>query len=143
MNNLKKFILISLVIGLAVGVYTWFFVYNKPHADYAQMEAVAEMTAETCYSAFANSDTIAQSWLGQVIQVSGTVSLLEQVDSTWIYVMVVNPDGMFGPEGIRCSMKIDAQDWGMQEYPADLSIKGYCTGFNETDVILEQCIIVN
>lgn len=142
MNTLKKIAIALLLLGLLAGAYTWFFVYNKPHADYAQMDPVAEMTAEACYSAFASSDTIAQQWLGQVIQLNGTVSAMDQVDSTWIYIIVINKEGMFGPEGIRCSMKHDDQNWSQQNLPAELTIKGYCTGFNDTDVILEQCIII-
>ena len=51
--------------------------------------------------------------------------------------------GMFGPEGIRCTLlpehNLDANGW---KAGGEMLVKGFCTGYNDTDVILEKCILI-
>ena len=52
--------------------------------------------------------------------------------------------GMFGDEGIRCSLLpkyyMQSKEINNKE---EITIKGYCTGYNETDVIIEQSSLIN
>ena len=79
---------------------------------------------------------------GRVVLLSGKLDKVEETDSLVTAVFVFN-QGMFGDEGIRCSMlphhgsKLKSVPFG-----SEVSIKGYITGYNETDVILEQCSLV-
>jgi hypothetical protein len=50
---------------------------------------------------------------------------------------------MFGDEGIRCAMLPNHAQNIASFIGSDVRLKGYCTGFNETDVIMEKCSIVN
>jgi hypothetical protein len=53
-------------------------------------------------------------------------------------------EGMFGEEGVRCTM-LDSQNEKMDKDHAgtEVRVKGYVTGYNDTDVILEKCSIIN
>jgi hypothetical protein len=52
--------------------------------------------------------------------------------------------GDFGDEGIRCTMLPKYNfEAGKLQPDVEIKVKGYCTGYNETDVILEKCSIIN
>ncbi len=136
--------LIQIGLGLAVlfimtAAYIWFFVYNKPHQDYAKADADFILSAEECYNQFSTGLEIASQYTGKVIQIEGIPSLIETDGSMVIVVFTFN-QGMFGDEGIRCTMLPDFQSRARElNIEKKVSIKGYCTGYNGTDVILEQC----
>jgi hypothetical protein len=50
---------------------------------------------------------------------------------------------MFGDEGIRCIM-LQNQNKKLQGFASQdiITIKGYCTGYNDTDVIIEKASII-
>lgn len=137
---MKKWMKILGLLGLvAIGAafYVYHFIYNKPHPDYKNLPAAFSTTAPALFEAFkTNPKQAAQQYNGQILLVSGQLSRIEIVDSTVISYYVLD-EGMFGDEGIRISM--------IDESPAMLegmvgnqtSIKAFCTGFNDTDVILE------
>jgi hypothetical protein len=52
-------------------------------------------------------------------------------------------EGLFGDEGIRCTMlsKFNEKAKDLVDN-TNVKLKGYCTGYNDTDVIIEKCIIV-
>jgi len=71
------------------------------------------------------------------------LSKIETADSLVIAVFVFN-QGDFGDEGIRCTMMKKFNDEANRLQPdGEIIVKGYCTGFNETDVILEKCSLIN
>jgi hypothetical protein len=143
MKKMYKIIAAILVIGILGAAYGWFFVYNKPHENYSKIEPVAKLEAKVCFDAFAENSPETADWLGQVIQISGTVNEFEQADSLSILVFVQNEDEMFGSSGIRCSMIPDFSEQAAKlKLPTQISIKGYCTGFNGSDLIIEQCVII-
>jgi len=57
--------------------------------------------------------------------------------------MFVYNKGMFGDEGIRCSFipKFNNRLKALT-YPAPVTLKGFCAGYNDTDVILEHCCLL-
>jgi hypothetical protein len=67
---------------------------------------------------------------------------VETPDSLTIVVFALG-EGMFGDEGIRLTM-LDNHSQAAIALLKDASatLKGYCTGYNGTDVILEKCSIV-
>jgi len=143
MKKLKIILGILVLVGILGGAYGWFFVYNKPHRDYESAEADYQIGAIDCYQKFTSLTEGAESvYTGKILEISGIPSKIETGDSLCVVVFVFN-EGMFGDEGIRCTMlpghHEKAKLLSMNE---TVKIKGYCTGFNDTDVVLEHCSIV-
>lgn len=144
---MKTWVKVSVVIallGIMLLSYIWFFVYNKPHKNIEVSTPDYVITATDCYNHYAEGrNTELKNYTGKILQISGIPTSVENTNSLMIVVFVYN-NGMFGDEGIRCTLlpaynKV-AQKINLQ---STLTIKGYCSGYNETDVILEQCSIIN
>lgn len=130
------------VLGILAAVYVWFFIYNKPHRDYEKADADYIVSAETCYNQYAASAPESKQYLDKVLQIKGIPTSVENTDSTVIVVFAFS-SGMFGDEGIRCTMLPNHQDNARKlNLSESISIKGYCSGYNGTDVILEHCSLV-
>jgi hypothetical protein len=144
--NMKTWIkIISVLVftGFIAAVLAFYFLYNKPHPDYEKMEADYTLTATDLYTAFTTNKTEGgKKYNGKVIEIAGKLTKTEVTDTLTVCVFVFGK-GMFGDEGIRCIM---LPKYGVQagKLPpgTDLKFKGYCTGFNDTDVILDKCSIV-
>jgi hypothetical protein len=131
------------VLGLLAAVYIWFFVYNKPHRDYEKADADFIVSAEKIYNQYSGGDSESKKYLDKVLQIEGIPSYIESTDSTVIVVFAFS-SGMFGDEGIRCAMLPNHFDKTRSlSLSENISIKGYCAGYNGTDVILEHCSLVN
>lgn len=139
-----KILLILFVIGLVAAVLVYVFVYNKSHPDYEKMKPDYTLSASELYNSFKVNTTDSETkYNGKAIVVSGTLAKVESTDSLVIAVFVFN-QGMFGDEGIRCTMLKKFNEKTKNLLPGSVyNIKGYCTGFNDSDVILEQCSIIN
>ena len=139
MNRTIKISISAITILLAVAAYIWFFVYNKPHRDFERARPDFVLSAEKCYNDFVAGKKI---YTGKVVQISGKNAKFEINDSLTTLVFVFN-EGMFGDEGIRCTL---LPRYGKKVHEIDFSkpvtLKGFCSGFNDTDVILESCSIV-
>jgi type II secretory pathway pseudopilin PulG len=140
MKKLLKIALVLAVVGILAAAYVWFFVYNKPHKNYEKAKPEAVLSAADCFQSFASNGG---QLTGQVLQLNGVPSYVEDQDSLVIVVFVFN-EGMFGDEGIRCTMlENHNQSTLALNTSQDINIKGLCTGYNGTDVIMEHCSIVN
>jgi hypothetical protein len=131
-------------IGLAVAVLVYVFVINKPHRDYEKANPDYFMTAEALFGLFReDAQAASEMYNGKIIQVSGQLSSVENVDGQIVLCFVLG-EGLFGDEGIRISMIS-----GQVEQPErlvvgqDITLKGFCTGFNDTDVVMSQGSIIN
>jgi len=137
-------IVVGLVItGIIAVVLVYFFVYNKPHPNYEMMGATYTITAADLYKVYTSNKTLAgNKYNGKVIALSGMLAKVEVSDSLTICVFVFNK-GMFGDEGVRCTMLPGYREQAKKFQPdGEVKLKGYCTGFNDTDVILDKCSIV-
>ncbi len=143
MKSWVKIILALLVIGLIGGLLVFHFLYNKPHPDFEKMDADYTLAAADLYKSFTTDKTTAGTkYNGKVIAIKGKLSKVETTDSLTVCVLVFN-QGMFGDEGLRCTMlQKYAGHAGKLTAGQEISLKGYCTGFNDTDVILDKCSIV-
>jgi hypothetical protein len=139
MKRWMKIIAALSVIALLAALYVWFFVYNKPHRDYEKAEPDHILAAEELFDAYRNDKDRADSlYTGMVIQIYGTLDKVEVADSI-ITAVFVFEQGMFGDEGIRCVMLPDFHEAITSFESGDaVKLKGYCTGYNETDVIIEK-----
>ena len=143
MNKWFRIILILATIGIIAALYIYFFVYNKSHPDYANLKPDYELTAKELFDSYKTNKSFSDSlYTGKMIQITGSINKWEEIDSLQIAIMVFD-QGMFGDEGIRCTM-IPGQPIQEDHKIPDktLQIKGLCTGYNDTDVILEKCTIV-
>lgn len=133
-------ILIALAItGIAGGILVYVFVYNKPHPDYETLNADFSITAKQLYEEFVNEpQTTGNKYNGKILDINGTISSIETNDSASTIVFVFN-QGDFGDEGVRVSLlgKFLDQSKTLSK-GSTVSLKGFCTGFNDTDVVIEK-----
>lgn len=144
MKKWMKAIIALAIIGIAAAVVMYFFVYNKPHPDYENLKADFSVSAEQLYKEYSTENMItSEKYNGKTLEISGTVSSVETSDSTATIIFVFN-QGDFGDEGIRVSLlnKFVSQAAALTS-GTSLKIKGLCTGYNDTDVIIEKGSILN
>jgi len=144
MKTWVKVILGIAVVGIVAGFLVFHFLYNKPHPNYETMEPAWSLTAGDLYKAFtANKADAEKKYNGKMIAVTGKISKVESTDSLTVCIFVFN-QGMFGDEGVRCTMLPDNREKAKSFKPdGEVKLKGFCTGYNDTDVILEKCSILN
>ena len=143
MKTWIKIILGLFVIGIIASVLVYVFVYNKSHPDYEKMKPDYTLSASDLYNSFkANTSESETKYNGKMVAVTGTLTKVESNDSMVIVVFVFNR-GILGDEGIRCTMLPKFNQEAKKLQPDNIyDIKGYCTGYNDPDVILEQCSIL-
>ncbi len=140
MKTWLKFIIAIALLILAAGVLVYIFVYNKPHKDYERASPDVELTAEELYMAFKSDREDAESlYNGKVLQLTGEVDDVEKVDDMVIAVFAFS-EGFFGLEGVRCTMLENHHEKALSLQTGDsVTIKGFCAGFSDSDVIMEYC----
>lgn len=143
MKRWMKILGALILIGILAALYVWFFVYNKPHRDYEAAEPDHIMAADEMYFSYVQDKLLADSlYTGMVMQVYGPLSKVEDLDSIAVAIFVYG-EGMFGDEGIRCISLPHHRETILGYNPGDMiTIKGYCTGYNDTDVIMEKCSVI-
>lgn len=142
MKKILKILSGLILVGIIAGLYVWFFVYNKPHRDYVNAEPDYKLTAVEFYNHYANDSDKNVDYLDKVIQFEGKPTDIEHSDSTVIIVFAFD-SGMFGDEGIRCTMLPEFHETALSlKLNNTITLKGYCAGYNGTDIILENCSII-
>jgi hypothetical protein len=142
MKKLITILLVLIILGLIGGVAVYFYI-NKPQKDYEKSNPDFVIAAKTLYINYKDEKVKSQKeYDGKLIQIKGSIKKVELNDSKAIVVFVFE-QGDFGDEGIRCTMlpkfNKEIQDYKSGDF---LVIKGYCTGYNDTDVIFDKCSLV-
>lgn len=142
-KNVFRIALIILILALASGFYVWKYIYNKPHPDYLTLPADASVEAMTLFNAYITDQSAAEKiYNGKVVEITGVPTAIEQSDSLHFVVFVFR-QGDFGDEGIRCTLHPQALKNDFHLIPdKPVTLKGYLTGFNGTDIIFEKCSFV-
>jgi hypothetical protein len=142
MNKWIKILIGLFILGLIGAVLGYKFIYNKPHKDYEKAKPDFELSVNDLFNQYLNNRTDAESmYNGKVLELTGTLDRVETPGTLTIAVFSMQ-EGMFGDEGVRCTMLPHHAD-GLNNYLGKaITLKGYCTGYNETDVILEKCSII-
>jgi hypothetical protein len=124
------------VVLLCLAAWGIYSVY-KPHRNVEGEEAAATMTATNLYNEFKNTESAAdKKWVGKVIEVSGTISSVNEAGSYASVNLVATADG-----GINCSiLKKDLSPDDKFNKGDSITIKGKCTGFL-MDVNLVDCVV--
>lgn len=142
MKKWMKILIGLFIIGIIGAGLGYKFIYNKPHTNYEKASPEHMLTSNEIFDAYRNTKGMADaSYTGKVIQISGSLSKVETPDSLTVAVFVLD-EGLFGEEGIRCTMLENHANEIRQMPGKKITLKGYCTGFNDTDVILEYCSVV-
>lgn len=131
------------VAGALAALYVFVFVVNKSHPDYEKARADFSVEARSIFDAYrADAAKASKTYDGKILEISGVLSGVESSGAEVIAFFVLE-EGMFGPEGIRVRM-LQNQHLASQALSAGnlVKLKGYVTGYNETDVLLEHGSIV-
>jgi hypothetical protein len=141
MKKWLTIVVVFIVIGSVSSVLIYKFVYNKPHPDFTKEEVTVRLAANDLYDAYVQDKQVADSlYTGKMMEIYGTYTSLEEEAAEKVIVFVFETS-MFGDAGIRCVL-LDGQEGDNLQEGAEVQIKGYCSGYNETDVILEKCSII-
>ena len=123
--------LLFVLVGAGIG----YRLYNKPHRS-AATETAMVVSAATLAAEYEKNEAVSnRKYLGQLLQVSGSVSDVS-VNQQHKTVIILTGSDM---SGVQCSL--------LEEAPAikkgdAVTIKGFCAGFL-TDVILDRCVLVH
>ena len=143
---MKKFLFIAvilLVLGAIAAFLVYKYVYNKPHPDYETRKPDLQIEAKRLWTDYSlNKDIADKKYTGKVLQIEGIIMRLEKAEDLVIVVFAYRK-GDFGDEGIRVTM---LPQFNQAAYAIDpfkpVRIKGLCTGYNGTDVILQEGSII-
>jgi hypothetical protein len=144
MNKWIKIIAIVAVIGLIAAFLVWKYYINKPHADIENTEAAYSLNAEELWKQYNQELKLSDSlYTGKVIEIAGNVSTIEKVDSLLYLVFVMEPDPDFGNKTIRCEMLAKHNEEAAALAPnTPVKIKGFCSGYDQTDIKITKCSII-
>jgi len=143
MNKWSKIFIGLAVIGIIAAGLGYKFVYNKPHRNFEKATPDHKVSCREIFSDYQNARQAAENkYNGKVIEITGYLDKVETPGSMTIAVFVLS-EGMFGDEGIRCTMLPNHSENILLFAGKKVNLKGYCTGYNDTDIILEKCSIVN
>jgi uncharacterized protein YxeA len=143
--NKRIVVIIILLFLVIVSIFIVYrYIYNKPHPDFASAKVDASLNADSLYQGFKYDATLyAGKFTGKVVEISGTYTKAEKNNKMVVIIFVFN-QGDFGDEGIRCTLLPGYKDIAQLPEPGTfIKIKGLCTGYNETDVIFENCTLTN
>lgn len=142
-NWLKILIALAVVGAIAVFLVLKFYV-NKPHADIENATPAYTMAASELWKQYNTDLKLSDSlYTGKVIEVTGNLSRADKSDTLTFAVFVMEADSMFGDKSIRCEMlpKYGAETSSIAP-GTEVKIKGFCNGFDQTDVKFSKCSVL-
>ena len=127
MKKTLKIVLIVVLIGACIGGFVAYKMWNKPFDDVTEMEGM-KVNADVLYKAFeSNEQTANTTYVGKVVEVTGTVGDIETSDSI-ARVMLTFPDAMMG--AVRVTLDTRHLDDAKSVKTGDqATFKGFCNGF--------------
>jgi hypothetical protein len=127
MKKTLKIVLLLIVVGAGIGGFVAYKMWNKPFDDVTDMEGIA-VNADVLYKAFeTNEQTANTTYVGKVVEVSGTVGDIETSD-TIARVMITFPDAMMGAVRVTLDSRHLA-DAKAVKTGDQATFKGFCNGF--------------
>jgi len=144
MKKLLKIVLVLAVIGAIAAFLVWKFYVNKPHEDIEKAIPAYSLTTAEIWNQYTTDQKLSDSlYNNKVIELTGTLNRIETRDSSVSVIFVMAADSMFGDKTISCQMyqKHNGEAAALTA-GTTLKIKGFCTGYNETDIKFNKCSIV-
>jgi hypothetical protein len=144
MNKWIKIISILAIIGLIAAFLVWKFYINKPHADIENTPAAYSLNTDELWKQYNQELKLSDSlYTGKVLEISGRLSDVDKVDSLTYFVFVMEPDPDFGNKTIRCEMLAKYNEEANAVLPnTPVKVKGYCSGYDQTDIKFTKCSII-
>ena len=144
MKNWLKILIALVIIGIVAAALVYKFYINKPHADIEKATPVYAISAAELWEQYNTDLGVSDSlYTGQVIEITGNLSRTDQADTLVFAVFVMEADSMFGDKSIRCEMlskfNEEARSIGAG---TEVRFKGYCNGFDQTDIKFSKCSII-
>jgi len=141
--------LLRFLFGLLLLSILAFFLINKYYLNKADRNIQEEkvlfvMSASDLFNSFfSDSKSANDIFLDKTGLVSGKISSVEKANNQKVISMVFRK-GIFGDEGVRCVMN-DNSDNETEKFEIGtyVVLKGVCMGYNQTDVILTKCSVIN
>jgi outer membrane usher protein FimD/PapC len=124
-------ILLVIIVGAGIGIAV---VWNKPHRNAANEDAIP-VTAVNLFKEYSSNETTANSkYLNKNLEVTGQVASLDTNQDGAVAVILQTDDIM---SGIMCTM----HDKGVPVKTGEtVTVKGFCSGF-VSDVKLTDCVL--
>jgi hypothetical protein len=144
MKKLLKIGLILVAIGLVAAVLVWKFYVNKPFDNIEKASPAYSVSTEEIWSKYNTDRKTADSLFNnQVIEVTGNLSRVDKNDSLVSAIFVMAADSMFGDKTIACQMyKKNNEEAVALVVGTKVKIKGFCIGYDDTDIKFNKCSIV-
>jgi type II secretory pathway pseudopilin PulG len=144
MKNWLKILVALVIIGIIAAALVYKFYINKPHADIEKATPAYTIAAAELWKQYNTEIKAADSlYTGKVIEITGNISRTDLSDSLVFAVFVMEADSMFGNKSVRCEMlpkyNTEVKAFGKG---AEVTIKGYCNGFDQTDIKFSKCSVV-
>jgi hypothetical protein len=142
----KNIIIIAgiLVLSGAATFILYKYVYRKPKSPVVvQGPTEVKINAKRLWVDYSmNKDIADPKYTGKMIEVTGGIMRVETLDSKVIVVFAFKR-GDKGDEGIRITMlpEFARASQGINPFK-NITIKGFCTGYNGQDIIMENGSIV-
>lgn len=144
MKKLLKIAIVLAVAGLITAGLVWKFYVNKPHDDVEKATAAYMVSASDLWKQYNGNLSMADSmYTGKVIEVKGKFDRADKTDSLVYAVFVMEADSMFGDKSVRCEMlqKYNEETLALSS-GAEVTLKGYCNGYDQTDIKLNKCSVI-
>ena len=134
---MKKFIrfILGVILALVI-VYLIFISLPKAKIDNADVDFV--LSAVELYEHYQDDEAKANdTYLGKVIEVQGTIQMIE-TDQSGATVLILNVNDGFG--GVMCTLAENPKE-SLYEVNQEVTVKGLCAG-KLMDVVLNKCVVV-
>ena len=143
MKKILIILAVLIVVAGAAGLIVYKYVYNKPHTNYVEAKTDVKIEAKRLWVDYSmNKDIADPRYTGKVIEITGGIMNVEVTDNMTIVVFAYKR-GDFGDEGIRVTMLPQFAEAAKGINPfKQVTIKALCTGYNGTDVIMENGSII-
>ena len=121
------------LIGVCTGVYLW----NKPHKKVEDTTGVTITAAALSKEYAANEKKADSTYLNKAIEVSGTISEIDNNQDGGVMIVLQTDDPM---AGVQCAMREKNVTVTKGQ---TIVIKGFCSGNGITGVSLTDCVVVS
>lgn len=134
----KRFFIISVVLIIIAGIFTWFWIFRAQDKSVENGKADLVMEAETLVNSFnSNEDQANKKYLNKIICVHGIVGQIsEDEKEITVELKVENTSS-----GVSCSFDKSVLNKSSLKIGENVTIKGVCNGYL-MDVVLNRCALV-
>ncbi|MCB9283274.1 MAG: hypothetical protein H6563_04305 [Lewinellaceae bacterium] len=140
MNPIVRIVLVVLGLGVLVGGFVGYKMWNKPHRDVAGAQADVKLQATDLFNQFSTDEATANGqYLDKIVQVCGTVAQVSNEND----VITVQLDAGDLMGGVLCELD-NLTEHSRTDFQSGETVcfKGICTGYL-TDVVLNRCVEVS